>query len=124
MAIPLGLFMGLLNMVPYMQALGLAPAMLLAGVRVLETDTSFLLMVVMTLGVYVVAQLTQDLLIVPRVMGKATGLRPVAIILGVFVWGKLLGFLGLLLAIPLTCLGIAYYRRYVLMQSRSATMIR
>ena len=49
-----------------------------------------------------------------------TGLRPVAILLGVFVWGKLLGFLGLLLAIPLTCLGIAYYRRYVLQHERSA----
>jgi predicted PurR-regulated permease PerM len=57
----------------------------------------------------------QDTQITPRVMGKATGLRPIAILLGVFVWGKLLGFLGLILAIPLTCLGIAYYRRYVLM---------
>jgi predicted PurR-regulated permease PerM len=41
----------------------------------------------------------------------------VAILLGVFVWGKLLGFLGVILAIPLTCLGIAYYRRYVLNKS-------
>jgi hypothetical protein len=38
----------------------------------------------------------------------------VAILLGLFIWRKLLGFLGLLLAIPLTCLGIAHYRRYVL----------
>ena len=53
-------------------------------------------------------------MITPRIMGKATGLRPVAILLGLFIWGKLLGFLGLLLAIPLTCLGIAYYQRIVL----------
>jgi len=38
----------------------------------------------------------------------------VAILLGLFIWGKLLGFLGLLLAIPLTGLAMAYYRRYVL----------
>ena len=53
-----------------------------------------------------------------RVIGKAMGLRPVAILLGIFIWGKLLGFMGLLLAIPLTCLGIAYYRRFVLMEKR------
>ena len=47
-------------------------------------------------------------------MGKTVGLRPVVILLGIFIWGKLLGFLGLLLAIPLTCLGLAYYRRFVL----------
>jgi predicted PurR-regulated permease PerM len=34
--------------------------------------------------------------------------------LSVFIWGKLLGFLGLVLAIPLTCLGVAFYRRSVL----------
>ena len=37
-----------------------------------------------------------------------------AILLGLFIWGKRLGFLGLLLAIPLTYLGLTYYRRYVL----------
>ena len=37
-----------------------------------------------------------------------------AILLGLFIWEKLLGFPGLLLAIPLTCLGLAHYRRYVL----------
>jgi predicted PurR-regulated permease PerM len=45
----------------------------------------------------------------------------VVILLGVFIWGKLLGFLGLILAIPLTCLAIAYYRKYVLGQPEKAT---
>lgn len=114
MAVPFGLFLGLLNMVPYLQAIGLVPAMLLAGLRAVEGDSSFLVSVVLALLVFAVVQVIQDALITPRVMGKATGLRPVAILLGIFIWGKLLGFLGLLLAIPLTCLGIAYYRRYVL----------
>ena len=46
-----------------------------------------------------------------------------AILLGVFIWGKLLGFLGVLLAIPLTCVGIAYYRRYILLHAEEATRI-
>lgn len=120
MAVPFGLFVGLLNMVPYLQTVALVPGVLLAALRALEGDSSFLMSVVLVFVVFGVVQLIQDGLIVPRIMGQATGLRPVAILLGVFIWGKLLGFLGLLLAIPLTCLGIAYYRRYVLKHAPSA----
>ena len=123
MAVPFGLFVGLLNMVPYLQAVGLVPGVLLAGLRAVELESSFIMSVFLVLLVFAVAQTIQDALITPRVMGKATGLRPVAILLGVFVWGKLLGFLGLLLAIPLTCLGIAYYRRYVLLHRSEATKL-
>jgi len=114
MAVPFGLFIGLLSMVPYLPVVALVPAMLLAGLRAIETDAGFLGSVALTLLVFAVVQVIQDTLITPRVMGRATGLRPIAILLGVFVWGKLLGFMGLLLSIPLTCLGIAYYRRYIL----------
>ncbi|MBN2559896.1 MAG: AI-2E family transporter [Phycisphaerae bacterium] len=120
MAVPLGLFIGLLNMVPYLQIVALIPAGLLALLRSIETGSSVLVSLALVLAVFAVVQVLQDAIIVPRVMGKATGLRPVSILLGVFVWGKLLGFFGLLLAIPLTCLGIAYYRRHVL-TSRLAT---
>jgi len=114
MAVPFGLFIGLLSMVPYLPVVALVPAMLFAGLRAIETDAGFLGSVVLTLLVFAVVQVIQDALITPRVLGRATGLRPIAILLGVFVWGKLLGFMGLLLSIPLTCLGIAYYRRYIL----------
>lgn len=123
MAVPFGLFLGLLTMVPYLQTVGLIPALLLAGLRAIEGDSSFTASILLTLLVFAVAQVIQDTLLTPRIMGKATGLRPVAILLGVFVWGKLLGFLGVLVAIPLTCLGIAYYRRYVLMHSVEATKL-
>ena len=114
MALPFGLFIGLLNMVPYLQMAGIVPALMLAGLRSIEGDASFTASVLLTLLVFAVVQVLQDAIITPRIMGKATGLRPVAILLGIFIWGKLLGFLGLILAIPLTCLGVAYYRRMVL----------
>lgn len=113
MAVPFGLFVGLLNIVPYLQTVAIIPGVLLAILRTLDGG-SFVGSLVLVLMVFGVAQILQDAVFVPRVMGKATGLKPVAILLGVFIWGKLLGFLGLLLAIPLTCLGIAYYRRFVL----------
>ncbi len=114
LAIFLGLTIGLLNMVPYLQVLGFVPALLLAGLRAFEAETSLLWPVLGVLGVFVVVQLIQDALLVPKIMGQATGLKPWVILLSICVWGKLLGLLGLVLAIPLSCLGLAYYRKFIL----------
>jgi predicted PurR-regulated permease PerM len=114
MAVPFGLFIGLLNMVPYLAAVSIVPGLLLAVLRAIEGEAGIASSIGLLFCVYAVIQVLQDTVITPRVMGQATGLRPIAILLGVFIWGKLLGFLGLILAIPLTCLGIAYYRRYIL----------
>lgn len=46
-------------------------------------------------------------------MGKAMGLNPAILLLSLSVWGALLGFIGLIIALPLTTLLIAYYQRYV-----------
>jgi len=117
MAIPFGLLVGALNMVPYLQLVAIVPAAFLAIIRAIEANGSILVSLLLVFAVFAIVQVLQDGLLVPRIMGKVTGLRPVAVLLGIFIWGKLLGFLGLLLAIPLTCLGIAYYRRFVLNQS-------
>lgn len=122
MAVPMGLFVGALTMVPYLPIVAIVPATFLAGIRTIEHESSFLMSIGLVILVFVIVQLLQDWVIAPRVVGKATGLRPVAILLGIFVWGKLLGFLGLILAIPLTCLGIAYYRRNVLMVGKELRM--
>jgi predicted PurR-regulated permease PerM len=114
LGIVLGLAVGLLNMVPYLQAVGIVPALLLAVLRAVEGGSSLIVSVVLVLVVFAAAQLVQEVILVPRIMGRQMGLRPVVLMLSVFVWGKLLGFLGLLLAIPLTCMGIAVYRRLVL----------
>ena len=111
MGILLGLFMGVLNMVPYLQIVGLIPAVFFAFVRSAETGQNFWFFLALTLGVFVIIQIIQDVLIVPRIMGKMTGLSPAIILLSLAVWGKLLGILGLLIAIPVTCLLLAYYRR-------------
>lgn len=111
LGILLGLFIGALNMVPYLQIVGLVPAFLLAGVTAIEAQASFWPYALGTTGVFVAVQALQDFLLTPRLMGSVTGLRPVVILFAVFFWGRLLGFLGLVLAIPLTCLGLAYYQR-------------
>ena len=114
MAILFGLFVGFLNMIPYVQILAIIPAALLAAMHSLETGSSLGMGMVWVLVVFTVVQLVQDAFLVPRIMGKAFGLRPVVILLSTMIWGKILGLLGLIIALPLTCLAWAWYRRLVL----------
>ena len=46
-------------------------------------------------------------------MGKAMGLNPAIILLSLSIWGCLLGFMGLIIALPLTTLLLSYYNMYV-----------
>ncbi|MBN2515352.1 MAG: AI-2E family transporter [Deltaproteobacteria bacterium] len=113
MGILLGLFIGLLNMVPYLQIIGLIPAILLALVYALETGTSFLVVLGLTGLVFIVVQIIQDAILVPKIMGRVTGLNPAMILLSLSIWGKLLGIFGLLIALPMTFLFLVYYRRFI-----------
>ena len=118
LAVVLGLGVGLLNMVPYLQLVGVIPAVLLSILHALETpDVSIWMGLLGLVIVFAAIQLIQDAILVPRIMGEVTGLRPAVMLLGIFVWGKLLGFLGLVLAIPLTGLLITYYQRRILAPS-------
>lgn len=123
MGILLGIFVGLLNFVPYLQLVGLIPAVLLAAIHALETGQSFWIVLGLTALVFAVVQAIQDAFLVPRILGKAMGLSPAVILLSLSIWGKLLGILGLLIALPMTCLALAYYRRLVLAQEGAAVLL-
>jgi predicted PurR-regulated permease PerM len=114
MAIALGLFIGLLSMIPYMHALGLIPTVLLALLKAADTGQNFWVILLSALAVFAVVQIVQDTVLTPKIMGKIMGLNPAVILLALSVWGSLLGFIGLIVALPLTTLMISYYRRYVL----------
>lgn len=118
MAIGLGLFIGVLNLVPYLQLLGFLPALLCVTMRSLDTGQNFWIVLLWTLVVFAVVQAIQDLVLTPRIMGKAMGLSPTVILLSLSVWGALLGFIGLIIALPLTTLCISYYKRYLLKQAQ------
>lgn len=116
MAILFGLFVGVLNLVPYLQTVAYLPGVFLALMKSIETGSSFGNELLWLLLVFVVVQTFQDLVLVPRIMGKVTGLKPAVILLSLSVWGSLLGMVGLIIALPLTMLVISYYRRFVLNQ--------
>ena len=114
LAIVFGLFIGLLNMVPYLQLISIVPAIILCLVSAAETGTSFWHMFLLTMLVYGVVQVIQDMYLVPKIMGKTMGLNPAIILLSLSIWGVLLGFMGMIIALPLTTLLLSYYNRYVL----------
>ncbi|HBC28459.1 MAG TPA: AI-2E family transporter, partial [Prevotellaceae bacterium] len=78
---------------------------------------SFWVIMACALAVFAVVQGIQDMILTPRIMGRAMGLKPAVILLSLSVWGSLLGFIGLIIALPLTTLLLSYYRRFVLKES-------
>ena len=114
MAIVLGMFIGLLNMVPYLQLISLLPTTLICLVCSVSGDISFWTLFWECMAVYIVVQAIQDLVLTPRIIGKAMSMNPAIIFLSLSIWGTLLGMIGLLIAIPLTTLILAYYDEYVI----------
>jgi predicted PurR-regulated permease PerM len=113
MAIGLGILIGILDLVPYLHTFALIPTALLALLKAADTGQNFWVILAMAVAVFIVVQIIIDMVVTPKIMGKAMGLNPAILLLSLSVWGALLGFIGLIIALPLTTLLIAYYQRYV-----------
>lgn len=114
MGFAMGIIIGVLNLVPYMQALGIPPCILLCLVQSAQTGQPVWLTLLMMAIVFIVVQTFQDMFLVPKIMGNVTGLGPAAILLSLSFWGALMGVIGMIIALPLTTLGISCYKHYVL----------
>lgn len=114
LAIGLGLFIGMLNMVPYLQTLGFIPTIILAILKAADTGGNFWVILLSAFAVFAVVQTIQDTYLTPRIMGKVTGLSPAIILLSLSIWGSLMGVMGMIIALPVTTLLISYYQKYVI----------
>ena len=114
MGIGIGLIIGVLNLVPYMQALGIPPCILLGLIQSAETGRPVWVVMLCIAAVFIVVQSIQDMLLVPKIMGDVTGMGPAWILLSLSIWGSLLGIIGMIIALPLTTLLVSYYKRFVL----------
>ncbi len=104
----LGLVIGFLNIIPYLGSIvGLTVVLPLAFFQ----NGGSLALVGLVLGVFLAVQLLEGWVLTPRIMGRQTGLHPVAIIFAVFFWGQALGgVIGMLLAVPLTAFFVTAWR--------------
>ena len=113
MAIGLGILIGIMDMVPYLHTFALIPTVFLALLKAVDTGENFWIILISAVAIFIIVQIIIDMIITPKIMGKAMGLNPAILLLSLSVWGSLLGFIGLIIALPLTTIIIAYYKRYV-----------
>ena len=113
MAIGLGILIGIMDLVPYLHTFALIPTAFLAMLKAADTGQNFWVVFGLAVLVFCVVQVITDMVVTPKIMGKAMGLNPAILLLSLSIWGSLLGFLGLIVALPLTTLLIAYWQRYV-----------
>lgn len=117
MAVGQGMLIGVLNMVPYLQIISFPVTALLCLMWTISTGGDFWLIFWEAMAVYIIVQCIQDLVLTPKIMGKAMGLNPAIILLSLSIWGALLGFMGLIIALPLTTLILSYYNQYVIQKN-------
>ena len=113
MAIGLGILIGVMDLVPYLHTFAIIPTAFLAMLKAADTGQNFWMVFGLAVGLFILVQAITDMVVTPKIMGKAMGLNPAILLLSLSVWGALLGFIGLIIALPLTTLIIAYWQRYV-----------
>lgn len=114
MAIVMGLLVGILYMIPYFQYVTLIPVTILCFITSLNGEISFWTILGKCGLVYVISQCICDYILTPKIMGKSMGLNPAIILLSLSIWGTLLGIIGMIIALPLTTLLVAYYKKVVI----------
>ncbi len=113
MAIGLGLLIGIMDMVPYLHTFALIPTAFLAALKAADTGQDYWVVFGMAVAVFCIVQVIIDAVVTPMVMGKKMGLNPAVLLLSLSIWGALLGFIGLIIALPATTIIIAYWKKYV-----------
>lgn len=114
LSIVLGVLVGILYMIPYFQYVTLIPVAIVCYISSLGGNGTFLSLLGQCLLVYAVSQIICDYVLTPKILGKAMGLNPALILLSLSVWGTLLGLIGMIIALPLTTILLAYYQEYVI----------
>lgn len=108
LALPVGVFTGLLVFVPFLGfGVGLLLA-LLAGA--LQFPGSWYGVGVVA-GVYTIGQIVESYVLTPRLVGERIGLSPIAVIFALLAFGHLLGFIGVLIALPMSAVVAVAVRR-------------
>jgi len=107
LALPIGVFTGLAVCVPYLgYGLGLLLALLAAALQFATLQGVLLVGLVFGFG-----QLLEGFFLTPRLVGERIGLSPLMVIFALLAFGHLFGFVGVLVALPVSALGVVAARR-------------
>jgi predicted PurR-regulated permease PerM len=121
LGLPIGIMMAILGIIPYIgNIITLIPACLLAYFHFSVADNQHVLgdnpwaYVGAVIAIFVVVQQINSLLTAPKIVGDSVGLHPMTVIFSMLFWSLILGgFVGALLAVPLTAAVKVLFRRYI-----------
>lgn len=113
LGILLGMLIGLLNLVPYLQILGLLPIVFLSMLHSAETGQHLGIVLAISLGILLLVQIIQDTFLTPRIMGKTMGMMPAVILISLSIFGYLFGLLGMVIALPATMILYTFHMKYI-----------
>lgn len=105
----LGLFTGLAIFIPY---LGFTTALLIALISAglqIENGVSFISVALL----YLVGQILESFVLTPKLVGERIGLHPVLVVFALILFGDLFGFFGVLLALPMSAIGLVLFRHCI-----------
>ncbi len=116
LALPVGVFTGLLVAIPYLGfGLGMALALMAAVLQFASLGG-----VLLVAAVYGLGQLLESFVLTPRLVGERIGLSPLAVIFALLAFGQLFGFVGVLIALPASAVALVALRRMLAAYRASA----
>lgn len=107
LALPIGVFTGLAVFIPY---LGFGLGLLLALLAGLLQFASFYGVIAVTI-VFGIGQLLEGFVLTPRFVGERIGMSPLMVIFALLAFGHLLGFVGVMIALPLSAVAAVAVKR-------------
>lgn len=113
LALPIGVFTGLAMCIPYLGfGIGLVLAVL-SGVLQFSTTSGIAYPLIAVAGIYGAGQVLESFFLTPKLVGSRIGLHPLAVIFALLLFGQALGFVGVLIALPVSALLLVLARRAV-----------
>ncbi len=106
LAWPIGVFTGLAVFIPYLgYTTGLVLALMTAAIQFTGWHG-----IAGVAAVYALGQVLESFVLTPRLVGERIGLSPLAVILALLGFGEVFGFVGVLVALPVSALGVVALR--------------
>jgi len=105
----LGMTAGILSIIPYF---GLIVSLILSVLVATFSGDPIWLKILYVLGIFGLLQILEASIISPNILGKQVGLHPVLLILSLLVFGYFLGFIGLLIAVPIIAILIMILKEW------------
>ena len=106
-AIFLGLSSGILSLIPYFGIL--VSFFISTYIIVLQFDKFYYIFIIFL--IFIISFLLEGYFLSPKIIGEKLGLHPIAILYSVFIFGSILGFVGVFFAIPFSCIIFLYYKK-------------